>query len=65
MVVVPIATPVITPVPDPAVATLVLPLLHMPPGDASVNVIVLPAHILLLVPAMAPGCGFTVTICVT
>jgi hypothetical protein len=40
IVVVPDDTPVITPVPDPAVATAVLLLLHVPPPEVLANVVV-------------------------
>ena len=44
---VPIDTPVTTPVEEPTVANAVLLLLHVPPGVATVNVVVCPTHTLL------------------
>src|SRR5579872_552735 len=44
MVTVPAATPVTTPLDEPTVATPGLPLLHTPPGVASVNVMVPNTH---------------------
>lgn len=58
MVAVPEETPVIIPVPDPAVATDVLLLLHDPPVVASVSLVVNPAQT-IAVPAMAAGGAFT------
>lgn len=49
-----------TPVPATMVAMPVLPLSHVPPGVASVSVVVSPGHT-LSVPLMAAGKGFTVT----
>lgn len=57
---VPPETPVTTPVPETTVATAVLPLLHVPP-PASVSETVNPGHV-IMVPVMAPGAGFTVTV---
>ena len=59
----PEATAVMTPVAEPAVATVVVPLAHVPPVVASVKVIVEPAHTALLVP-IAAGFTFTVNVCV-
>ena len=52
--------PVTTPVPDPTVATAVLPLVHVPPPDASLKAIVDPTQT-DGEPVMANGKGFTVT----
>jgi hypothetical protein len=52
--------PITMPVPEPMVAIVVLPLLHVPP-PASVSVVVPPTH-MLVVPLMADGKGFTVSV---
>ena len=57
---VPAATPVITPVSEPAVAMDVLRLFHVPPVAVSDNVVVVPMHS-VVVPVMADGLVFTVT----
>ena len=59
----PAATPVTTPV-EPIVARPVLLLLHVPPAVTSFNVVVAPAHN-VIVPVIAAGKGLTVTIDVT
>jgi hypothetical protein len=46
------------------VATVVVLLLHVPPGIATVKPVLWPAHI-LPAPLMAPGDGFTVMVVVT
>ena len=63
MIEVPNATPVKSPVVDPIVATAVLLLVHVPPVDELVRVVVEPLHT-VVVPAIAAGEGFTVTIVV-
>ena len=55
-----ISIPVITPDNEPIDATLTLLLLHVPPGDPSLRVVVRPAHTVVL-PAITVGNGFTVT----
>jgi hypothetical protein len=60
---VPAVTPVTIPVPDPTVAIPLLLLLQVPPVVASLSVIWEPA-ITVLLPEIAPGVGFTVTIVV-
>jgi len=57
---VPFATPVTTPVVEPTVANEVLVLLHVPPRDVELKVIVAPTHTVDR-PAMAAGNGLTVT----
>jgi hypothetical protein len=47
------------PVPIPTVASAVFPLVHDPPTDTSLKVVVSPAHTLLL-PVIPGGSGFTV-----
>jgi hypothetical protein len=61
IVVVPPKIPVTVPDTDPIVPVLVLLLLHVPPGVASLRVAVPPIHTLTL-PLIATGCAFTVTI---
>ena len=65
IVTIPADTPLTMPV-EPTVATNVLPLLHTPPLVASLNVVVEPAHT-LMVPVIADtvGNGLTVTTEVT
>lgn len=60
MIVVPPATPVTTPVVAPTVATDVALLLQVPPGVASLSVVVCPEHT-SSVPVMADGNALTVT----
>jgi hypothetical protein len=60
---VPAATPVTTPDAEPMVATLVVPLVQVPPDVALVNVLVLPTHT-DSEPLIAPGNALTVTILV-
>jgi hypothetical protein len=60
MVAVPAAMPVTSPDEAPTVATVVLPLVQLPPASASLNVVIDPAHT-ASVPAMADGNGLTVT----
>jgi hypothetical protein len=59
---VPAEAPPTMPEPVPTVATLVLPLAHVPP-PASVSAVVLPMQT-LVVPVIAPGSGLTVTVMV-
>jgi hypothetical protein len=61
MIVVPAATPVTTPVPEPTVATVVVPLLHLPPKVVSLNVVVNPTQT-CDVPVMGPGPAKIVTL---
>ena len=56
---VPAAIPVAIPDVEPMVAISVLPLLHTPPVVADDNVVVRPAHT-LVVPVIAAGNGWTV-----
>lgn len=56
---VPAAIPFTSPVAEPTVAMAGLLLLHVPPGDALLKVVVKPAQI-LIVPAMPEGSGLTV-----
>lgn len=63
MVTVPAAIPVITPVVYPAVAMLVLPLVHVPPLTRSLSVVVEPIHV-LVTPLMATGALLTVIVVV-
>ena len=57
---VPPVTPVTTPVVEPIVAIVVVPLVHVPPVVASVNVVVSPWQT-LAVPDIPAGLAFTVT----
>ena len=59
----PAATPVTTP-PAVMVATAGVALLHVPPAVALLKVVVEPAQT-VVIPAMATGNGFTVTVAVT
>jgi hypothetical protein len=59
MVAEPEATPVITPVDAPTVATEVLPLLQVPPDVASETVVVAPVQT-VVVPVIADGAPLTV-----
>lgn len=61
MVAVPAVTPVTIPVPEPAVATPVLPLVHVPPAVVPISVVDEPAH-MLIVPVIGPGTALTVSI---
>lgn len=63
MIVVPMATPLTTPVEEPIVATEVLLLAHVPPEVEHVTVPVPVAQILVLPPNVA-GVAFTVITCV-
>jgi hypothetical protein len=56
-------TPVTRPEVSPTVASVVAPLLQVPPGVASYRTVVNPTHT-LIVPVMAAGSGFTVTVAV-
>lgn len=58
MVAVPAAMPEITPDDDPAVAMVVLLLVHDPPAVPSLSVVVCPAHT-LVIPVMAAGAELT------
>ena len=55
------------PVADPTVATVLSLLLQVPPGAASVNVMVAPAHTVVVAAVMLPAVvdGLTVTVVVT
>jgi hypothetical protein len=65
MMAVPDAIPVTIPV-LPTVAMAVLPLLHVPPGVASVSAAVAPTHMPTPVDGViAEGLGLTVTVAVT
>ena len=64
MVVVPAVTPVATPVDDPMIAMVVLPLIHIPPPAASVSAVVAPGHT-CNVPPIADGPKFTVIVIIT
>lgn len=61
---VPADIPVTTPVNDPTVATVVLPLVQVPPGTVSVNAVVSPTQI-FNTPSIGPGGRFTVSTKVT
>jgi hypothetical protein len=61
IVAVPPATPVTTPVPVPTIATAVLLLLHVPPPDASLSVVVKPGQT-TVVPVIGETVAFTVTV---
>jgi hypothetical protein len=60
----PVAIPVTTPDVDPMLATAVLLLFQVPPGVASLSVLVLPMH-RAVVPVIGRGFGFTVAVAVT
>ena len=64
MIVVPLATPVITPVVEPTVATLALPLLHVPVAPVIVTVAVDKAQILLLLMVIVESAGRIVSVVV-
>ena len=55
--------PVTSPVTDPTVPATILLLLHVPPPEASVKLVVNPIHT-VLVPFIVPGNGLTVTVVV-
>jgi hypothetical protein len=57
----PVTSAFTTPDVDPIVATAVLELVHVPPVTPLVRVVVAPSHS-AVVPLMAVGAGFTVTI---
>ena len=57
---VPAATPLTRPVVETTVATVVVPLVHVPALVASLSVVVKPAQT-LVVPVITAGKGFTVT----
>ena len=63
IVAVPAKTPVTKPLPEPTVATVVVPLLHVPPVVASLKLVVKPAQT-FKVPVIAEGNGLTVKIAV-
>ena len=63
MIDVPTVKPLTIPVLLPTVATVVLLLLHVPPGVASESDVVLPTH-KVFVPDIATGNGVTVSIAV-
>ena len=63
MVASPAFIPVTTPVNNPAVAFVILLLLQVPEGVASCKSVVRPTHT-AIVPVIAAGNGFTVTIAV-
>lgn len=56
---VPLASAITVPVVDPTDATLVLLLVHVPPANVFVSVVLVPAHNVVL-PEMAAGRAFTV-----
>jgi hypothetical protein len=58
----PAATPETTPLTEPTIATEVLPLLHVPPTDASDRVAVNPIQYTEVSPPMGAGNGSTVTV---
>lgn len=60
IVVTPLSVPVTTPVVDPTVATVTLPLDHVPPVGEELSVVEVPSHI-ANVPVMTLGAVFTVT----
>ena len=60
---VPPDTPVTTPEPDPIVATVVRLLVHVPPGEVLLNVVVDPTHT-EVVPVIGAGASTTVTVVV-
>lgn len=62
IVAVPATNPLTTPEPNPTDATVVLPLVHVPP-PASLSVVERPAQT-EVIPVMAVGSGFTVTVVV-
>ncbi len=64
IIAVPEATPVTTPVPETTVAILVLPLIHIPPAEPLLRVVVPPLAHMLVIPVMADGFGLTVTMIV-
>ena len=61
IIVVPVSTPVASPVPGFIVATLVFELVQVPPAVASLNAVVKPAQTIGK-PVIAEGVGFTVTV---
>ncbi len=61
MLEVPPLTPFSKPVAKPIVATEVVPLVHVPPGDVLLSVVDVPAHTVSN-PLMAAGVGFTVSV---
>jgi hypothetical protein len=61
MMEVPDAAPVTIPDEDPIVATPVLPLVHVPPKDASYKFVVAPTHT-VGTPVMMAGASFTVIV---
>lgn len=63
MVSVPATWPVTTPVAEPIVASVVLLLLHVPPVEALNRAVVNPVHT-FVIPVIAAGNGFTVSIAV-
>jgi len=62
IVVVPLITPVTIPVEEPTVATEVVLLVQVPPGEASVSATVAPSQIAAIAPITA-GIAFTVNVC--
>ena len=64
MVAVPPETPLKIPVVEPILATPLAVLLHVPPPEISLNVVLIPEQI-LLAPLIAEGVAFTVTGAVT
>ena len=50
--------PVTSPDPVPIVATVVVPLAHVPPGEVSASVVVRPAHT-VAVPVITAGSALT------
>ena len=58
-------TPVTTPEDEPTVATVVVPLVHIPPATPSLKLIVAPLHTVVVVTAdIAVGAAVTVIECV-
>ena len=60
IVVIPAATPVTTPVPEPTVAIPGDPELHVPPPEGSLKAVVAPVHT-VATPVIGAGSGLTVT----
>ena len=64
MVALPVSFPKTIPEEEPMAAMVGLLLTHVPPGSASVSVLLVPIHTLKL-PSIGDGNGFTVTVVVT
>ncbi len=65
MVAVPAVSPVTRPVAEPAVATMILLLVQVPPGVESVRVMAVPTQSILAGPVIADGTDVTVSVLVT